>query len=105
LEKSPPQQRRLGAVAMLVIPSLFLLFLLIERYDRPLLRNIEGAGTLRLWAGAVLILSILVFATQFWARHIPQRLTITLAVAAWATLLWMLFGLGWWDLPRLSQTP
>jgi hypothetical protein len=80
-----------------VIAAMFSLLVLGEKYERPLLEKIGDLGTLRLWLVAVLGMSFTFFGMRFWARRVPQKVTISLAVAAWLLLLWMLFGLGWWD--------
>ena len=100
LEKSRPEDRRWGAASLLGIAVMLSILILAEKYYRPVVEKIGNLGALRLWAMAVFGMSALVFAMYYWMRHVPQRVTITLAVLVWVLLLWMLFGLGWWDFGR-----
>lgn len=99
LEKATPEQRRGGAVVLLIVPSMFVTLLLCEKYN---IAFLHSPSSLTLWLGAVAVLSALCFAGLYWARHVSPKLTIILAVVAWTVLLWMLFGLGYWDVRRLQ---
>jgi hypothetical protein len=100
LEKATPGEQRWGAVSFLMIACLCLSLLLGQKYNQPLVDAVFGAAAWKLWAIETAGMAMVFFGMVFWFRHVPQRVTVALAVLAWAALLWLLFAQNWWDFSK-----
>ena len=94
--KARPAEKGFAAAFLLFIPVAFTLVLLLERLHSRIFRLFDS-GALTLWMLFTAGASAATFGCIAWSRYVPIRISIVLAVLAWLVLLFLLFGLGYWD--------
>jgi hypothetical protein len=93
--KATPADNRLGAGLFFLVAVYFGVGLLAARFSRSFSTFMQSASPIGLWLSSVVVLSVGAFVSFFWARHVPTRTSVVLAVIAWATLLCLVFYLEW----------
>ena len=81
---------------LIFIASGFALFLILAHFHSPALRFFNSSGALAIWLFATVTIAVGVFGCYMWAKYVPQKIALALAITAWAILLFLLFGLGYW---------
>ena len=94
--KATACDKQLGAVMLFFIAAFFTIFALME-HSSHLLRLYENAGALVLWIVWMVLVPAGVFGCFVWIKYVPAKVTVALAILTWGVLLFLLFGLGYWD--------
>ena len=91
--KATPAEQRHFAGLFFIIPVCFELFILTMKSDRQmhLLSLLDKAGAFMFWLVFTLATSALFFASVFWGRRVPTRVSVILAIIAWLVLIGTLF--------------
>jgi hypothetical protein len=97
LEKATPSQNRTGAFTFLFVAVGFLTFVLLEKCARDFMDTVTNASALTLWIYMIVAASAIGFAGIYWCRVVSTKVTVLLAVIAWAVLLGLFFWLRLWD--------
>lgn len=94
--KATPREKRYFGGVFLLIPIVFTLLLILQRSHSRILR-IFDSGAVTLWFAFTAGVLAAFFGCIAWGKYVPVRISVALAILAWITLLFLLFGLGFWD--------
>jgi hypothetical protein len=97
LRKATPAEKRNYAGFFFFAGIGFTIFSVLQHCHSPILQFFDSAGAFAMWFFAVVTISIGVFGCFAWSKYVPPKISVALAIAAWAILLFLLFGLGYWD--------
>ncbi len=95
--KATPDEKGFAAAFFLLIPIAATLLLLLQRNHSRILRLFDS-GVLALWIAFMVGASAALFACIAWSRYVSNRISVVLAILAWLALLFLLFGLGFWNM-------
>ncbi len=78
-----------------LVAVFFSVLLLAMRRGDALGAFMSKASPVMLWLAMLPIGAALVFGPVFWGRYVPKRLSVILAILAWAVLLCMVVWFEW----------
>ena len=97
--RATPAEKSYFAGLFFFIPAGFTLLLVLERCHSRILRLFDS-GALTLWVAGTVGVATAFFGCVAWSKHVPIRISMVLAIITWFVLLFLLFGLGYWDFGR-----
>jgi hypothetical protein len=93
--------KRYDAAFFFFLAVYFSNFLLAIHLSRSFKAFLDKVGTMGLSLGFVVVGSLIILGSVAWARHVPTRVSIILAVIAWVILLFLVYYFEW--LPALRR--
>ena len=96
LRKATPADRRYFSLLFFFVPVAFITLLMLQRFHSRILRFFD-LGAVTLWVAFTVGVSVVVFGVLALSSYVSSKISMALAVFAWLILLFLLFGLGYWD--------
>ena len=93
--KTRPSETRYGASLFVVIAVYFGIALLAIHLSPSFGAFMQQASPTTLWVAAVTVVSLLSFVSVLWAKRVPTRVSVALAVIAWVVLLSLVYYFEW----------
>jgi|SRR6266446_6041250 len=93
--KATPTDKRYGAGLFFLLAVYFGVAMLAIHFSPSFTTFIESVSAMGLWLAFVAVVSLMVFGSVLWARHVATRVSAILAVIAWAVLLSLVFYFEW----------
>jgi len=97
LRKATPAENGYFAGLFFFIPVGFTLLLVLQRTHSRIFQLLDICSGVTLWIACTVGLSAVFFGCIAWSRHVSVKVSLVLAIVAWLILLFLLFGLGYWD--------
>ena len=93
--KATPADKRYGAGVFFLLAVMFIVTELMTHFGHAFTTFMQRVSPIGLWLAFVAVVSLMVFGSLLWARHVAMRVSLILAVVAWAVLLSLVFYFEW----------